>query len=58
MEDQYFQIPVKKVIELVLTEERAKIRKHYLDALGKPTADVMDSYIPTESDVLKMFDKI
>lgn len=51
------KIPMSKVIEIVLNEERQKIRKFFLDKLGKPTADMMDAYIPTDSEVLKLFSK-
>jgi len=54
-EEQYYKISVPKVVELVLQEERDKIRKFYMDKLGKATADQMDSYLPTESNILKLF---
>ncbi len=57
MEEEYMRIPVMKVIELALNEERQKIRRFYLDTLGKATADVMDTYKPTDSDILKLFIK-
>lgn len=50
-----FKVSFNKVMELVLTEERAKIRKFYSSTLGQATADAMDNYTPTESEVLKMF---
>ncbi len=57
MEDQFFQISFAKVMELVLQEERQKIRNHFLKVLGAATADQMDSYEVTESEVLKLFTK-
>ena len=57
MEDQFFQISFSKVMELVLQEERQKIRNHFLKVLGAATADQMDSYEVTESEVLKLFTK-
>lgn len=57
MEDQFFQISFSKVMELVLQEERQKIRNHFMKILGQATADQMDSYEPTESEVLKLFTK-
>jgi len=42
-------------MEMVLQEERMKIKKFYSDTLGKATADYMDTYVPTESEVLAMF---
>lgn len=55
MEDQFFKISFAKVMELVLQEERQKIRNHFLNILGKSTADQMDSYEITESNILKLF---
>lgn len=55
MEEKYMQISFEKVMELILNEERAKIRKFYMDTLGKPTADMMDSYKPTDSETMKLF---
>lgn len=55
MEEPMYSIPVSKVFELVLNEERQKIRKYYLDVLGKATADIMDTYVPTESEIMKLF---
>lgn len=48
-------VPVAKVIELVLQEERAKIRAHYTNTLGKSYGDNMDTYVPTESEIFKLF---
>ena len=58
MEMEYVKIPLIKIIELVIVEERHKIRKHYLDSLGKPTADVMDSYIIEDCEILKSFSSL
>ena len=55
MEEQYFKISFAKVMELVLQEERQKIRNHFMNILGKATADQMDSYPVTESEILKIF---
>lgn len=55
MEEQYFKISYAKVMELVLQEEREKIRKFYLDLLGKATSDQMDNYVPQPSEILKLF---
>ena len=55
MEEPLYSIPASKVFELALNEERQKIRKHYLDTLGKATADIMDTYVVTESETLKLF---
>ena len=55
MEDKYFEISFSKVMELVLNEERQKIRNHFMKILGSATAEQMDSYVPTESEVLKLF---
>lgn len=54
MEDKVFELSFNKVLDLLLKEERANIRKFYLDTLGKPTADMMDTYEPTESEILKI----
>ena len=55
MEDITLHISLTKVIEMVLQEERMKIKKFYATQLGQPTADYMDQYVPTESEVLAMF---
>ena len=55
MEESYFKISFAKVLELVLNEERQKIKSFYMGVLGKPTADQMDSYVPTDSEILKLF---
>lgn len=55
MEDMVFKVSFDKVMRLILDEERAKIRKHYMATFGQATADGMDSYVPTESEVLKLF---
>lgn len=56
MEDdiEYIKIPLIKVIDLILAEERAKIRKHYNDVLGKATADHMDSYLIVDCELMKI----
>lgn len=56
MEELFLKISVTKVLEMALIEEREKIRKYYMEVLGKPTADFMDAYVPTESSILKMFE--
>ena len=55
MEEPMYSIPASKVMELVLIEERQKIRNHFTKVLGEATASQMDSYIPSESEVLKLF---
>ena len=55
MEEPMFSIPVSKVIELVLLDERSKIKKFLLDTYGKTTADTMDTYVPMESEIFKLF---
>jgi septum formation topological specificity factor MinE len=54
MTEDYVKIPLVKVIELILMEERNKIRKHYLETLGKPTSDVMDTYVIEDCEILKI----
>lgn len=54
MEEIEVKISLSKILELALVEERNKIRKFYLDTLGKPTADIMDTYVATESEILKL----
>ena len=55
MEDEYLKISLNKVIEMILTEERQKIRRFYKDKLGDATADMMDGYLITESEILNLF---
>jgi hypothetical protein len=57
MEEEYMKISFTKVIDLVLNEERVKIRKFYYDTLGKATADIMDSYTPTDSQIMTLLTK-
>jgi hypothetical protein len=58
MEEEYMKISFSKVVEMVRREERESIRKFYLDKLGKATSDQLDSYIPAESEIMKLFEKI
>lgn len=55
MEDITLHISLAKVIDMVLQEERMKIKHFYAKTLGQPTADYMDTYTHTDSEVLKMF---
>jgi len=57
MDEEYFKISISKVIEMVLSEERHKIRKFYMDTLGKATSDMMDTYVPSKSEILDMFSR-
>lgn len=57
MDEEYMKISFSKVIEMVRKEERDNIRKFFLDKLGKATADQMDSYIPSESEIMKLLSK-
>jgi len=58
MEENFFKISFDKVMEMILIEERQKIHKFILDTLGKATADIFDTYTPTESATLKLFSTI
>jgi len=55
MEEPMYSIPVSKVIELVLLEERQNIRKYFVKILGEATAAQLDAYVPVESELLKIF---
>lgn len=55
MEEPMYSISVSKVLELVLNEERQKIRKFLHDTYGKVTGDCMDTYVPTPSTILELF---
>jgi len=60
MEDEVYKepvysIPVSKVMEIVLNEERQKIRKYLYDVYGEVTAKCLDTYPITESEILKLF---
>lgn len=57
MEDHYIKLCLLDVINLILDEERQKIRKFYSDTLGKSTADAMDSYTPEDSALMKIIRK-
>ncbi|MGV8961897.1 MAG: hypothetical protein ACOH2V_00770 [Candidatus Saccharimonadaceae bacterium] len=54
MEEVVMQISLSKAIELIRMEERQNIRKFFMDILGKPTADMLDSYVPGESEIAKL----
>lgn len=53
--EHMMHVPVSKIIELVLQEERAKIKAYYTTTLGKSYGDTMDTYVPTESEIFKLF---
>lgn len=55
MDEITLHVPLTKVMDLVLQEERMKIKKFYAQTLNQQTADYLDQYVPTESEVLKMF---
>lgn len=55
MDEVMFKVPLKKVLDLILSEERAKIKNFYASAVGQSAADMLNNYVPTESEVLKMF---
>lgn len=57
MEELMYNIPASKVMDLVLNEERQKIRNFLLATYGKTTADCMDTYVPTESEIMRLFVK-
>lgn len=57
MEDGYVKICIYDFIDLILKEERSKVREFYMGTLGKATADVMDSYTPVESSMMKLIKK-
>lgn len=50
-----FKVSLKKVMDLVLAEERAKVRNFYATTVSQATGDLMDGYTPTDSEILKMF---
>jgi len=54
-QEPVYSIPVSKVMEIVLTEERTKIRKYLYDSYGETTAKCLDTYPITESEILKLF---
>ena len=54
-QEPVYSIPVSKVIELILNEERQKIRKYLYDTYGEVTAKCLDTYPLTESEILKLF---
>lgn len=55
MEEITLHLPLIKVIELVRQEERMMIKKFLATNVGQSTADIIDQYIPVESEVLAMF---
>ena len=57
MEELMYNIPASKVMDLVLNEERQKIRNFLLATYGKTTSDCMDTYVPTESEIMRLFVK-
>ena len=57
MEDEYLKIPINKVIDRIRGEERQNIKNWLLEKVGKPTADLMDMYVPKESEIFKLFSR-
>lgn len=53
-EEAYVKIPLSKFIELILAEEREKIREHYHATLGKSAADHMDTYVVVDCELFKI----
>jgi len=58
MVDGYVKICVIDLVELILKEERQKIKKFYLESSGKSAADLMDSYVAEDSEIIKILKKI
>jgi hypothetical protein len=54
MKDVTLNISVDKIIELVLAEQKADIKKHLLTTVGQPGADLVDSYVPNPSGILSV----
>ena len=52
MEEMFVQISVSKIMDMALHERDEQIRKYYMDTLGKPTADLMDTFIAPPSHIL------
>ena len=52
MEEMFVQISMSKIIDIILHERDEQIRKHYMDTLGKSTADLMDSFVAPPSHIL------
>ena len=52
MEEMFVQISVSKIMDMALHERNEQIRKYYMDALGKPTADLMDTFVAPTSQIL------
>ena len=57
MDEEYMKISFSKVVEMVRKEEREAIRKFFLDILGKATSDQLDSYVPADSEIMKLLTK-
>lgn len=55
IQEPVYSIPVSKVMELVLNDERMKIRKYLYDSFGEVTAKCLDTYPITDSEILKLF---
>lgn len=52
MEEMFVQISVSKIIDMALTERTEQIRKFYMDNLGKPTSDLLDTFVAPPSKIL------
>lgn len=55
MEEITLHLPLNKVIELVRQEDFKKIQKWLALNLNQATADMLDQYVHTDSEVLGMF---
>ena len=54
MKEITLNLSLDKILELVLAEQRAGIKKHLIATVGQPGADLVDSYVPDPSGILSV----
>ena len=52
MEEIVLKLSLSKVIELILNEQRADIKKFYTNTVGQSAGDILDTYVPSDSPIL------
>jgi len=48
MEEIVIKLSLSKVIDLILAEQRADIKKYYTTAISPDAGNILDAYVPSE----------
>jgi len=54
MKDINISLSLEKIIDLVLAEQKAGIKKHLVNTVGQPGADLVDQYVPDPNGILSV----